>query len=172
VIVPSYWPPLSRTTAPGVRIEHPAAVHDLAFHPRPVAEAGRNLLFDISGKDPWALAAVDIDAADYGTIEIELTGKVPGATEVPGTVKFTREGKDWSRIAFSWRADGTRQVVRVPLAQHAQWRGPITHLLIEPIDEEQFPAAQAGATSPAGASAPNPNRGRIELGAITLRARP
>jgi hypothetical protein len=157
VIVPAYWPPLARTIAPGVRIEHPVTVHDLAFHPRPAAAAGRDLLFDITGKDPWAMVVVDIDAAEYDAIEIELTGELPGMTDARGAFKFTREGGDWSRIAFSWRADGTRQVVRVPLAEHARWRGPITHLLIEPIDEEQSSEA---------------NRGRIELGAITLRARP
>ena len=175
VIVPAYWPPLARTIAPGVRIEHPASVHDLAFHPRPpAATAGSNgnLRFDISGKDPSVLIPVDIDAAAYGTLEIELTGQVPGLTDARGTVLFAAAASgidDWSRMEFSWRTDGTRQIVRVPLWQHARWRGTIRHIRIDPIEEEQLPSAQAGAMSQPGASPPT--RGRIDLGAIHLRAR-
>jgi hypothetical protein len=162
VIVPAYWPPLSRTIAPGVRVEHPAAVFDLAFipppRPGPAAAAGRNLLFEISAKDPWILMPADIDAADYDEIEIELMGTVPGVTAARGTVRFATDAHgfaDTPGLEFSWRADGTRQVVRMPLLQQRRWRGTITHLRIDPIEEEQ---ASTG--------------GRIEFGAIQLRATP
>jgi hypothetical protein len=173
VIKPAYWPPLARTIAPGVRIEHPHVVHDLAFNPRPAAAAGSNLLFEVSGKDPYVMLPVDLDAASYDTIEIELTGAVPGVTDARGAVMFATEAgghEEWARMEFSWHADGTRHVVRVPLSQHALWRGPIRLLRIDPIEEEQLPAALAEATPQAGIS--TPNHGRIELGAIQLRGRP
>src|SRR5262249_28486897 len=143
------WPPLSREIAPGVRVEHPVMAYGLAFNPRPAA--GRNLAFDISGKDPSFLIPVDLDATAYDTVEIELRGEVPGVTDALGAVTFatdTRGLEHSPRIEFSWRVDGTRQLVRVPLRQQAQWRGTITHVRIEPIDEEQA------------------SRGRIELGEV------
>ena len=58
-------------------------------------------------------------------------------------------------MAFTWRADGTRHVVRVPIREHSRWRGVITHIRIDPIEEEDVP--------------PPPNRGRLEIGAVRLR---
>jgi hypothetical protein len=154
VIVPAYWPPLSRTIAPGVRVVHPVAVGDLAFIPSPAAAGGSTLRFDVSGKDPSLLMAVEVDASSYDTIEVELAGRAPGITDARGAILFATsvQGLGLSqRMEFTWRADGSRQVVRVPIAKHGLWRGVITHVRIDPFEDELVP-----------------NRGHIEIGAIRL----
>jgi hypothetical protein len=170
VIVPAYWPPLSRTIAPGVRVVHPVAVHDLAFIQRPEVAAGTSLQFYLSGKDPSLLVPLDIDASTYDTIEVELAGRVPGVTDVRGAIIFatsTRGLDVRQRMELTWRADGTRQVVRVPIGEHLHWRGVITHIRVDPIEDEPMPTWENGGTPVAAAS--TPNRGRIEIGAIRLR---
>ena len=158
VIVPAYWPPLARTIAPGVRVAYPVVAHDLTFIPRSAADAGTTLRFDVAGNDPSLLVPVDIDASTCDTIEVELTGLVPEVTDVAGAIFFVTEAEGLvpqQRMAFTWRADGTRHVVRVPIREHSRWRGVITHIRIDPIEEEDVP--------------PPPNRGRLEIGAVRLR---
>jgi hypothetical protein len=170
VIVPAYWPPLVRTTAPGVRVAYPVSVHDLVFIPRPVAATGANLRFDLMGKDPSLLVPLDIDASAYDTIELELAGRVPGSTDVAGAIIFATENQGLSlrqRMEFRWRADDTIHVVRVPIGEHPHWRGVITHIRVDPIEEEAVPPDENRA--PPVAAASTADRGRIEIGGIRLR---
>jgi hypothetical protein len=60
-------------------------------------------------------------------------------------------------MEFTWRADGARQVVRVPIGEHPEWRGVITHVRVDPIEDEPAPATSAT------------TRGQIDIGAIRLR---
>jgi hypothetical protein len=170
VIVPAYWPPLVRTTAPGVRVAYPVSVHDLVFIPRPVAATDTNLRFDLVGKDPSLLVPLDIDASAYDTIELELAGRVPGLTDVAGAIIFATETQGLSlrqRREFTWRTDGTLQTVRVPIGEHPHWRGVITHIRVDPIEEQAGPPDENGATPVVAVS--TPDRGRIEVGGIRLR---
>lgn len=161
VIVPAYWPPLARTIAPGVRLVHPVAIHDLIVHP-PLARA-THLRFDVSGNDPGLLVPADLDAAAYDTIEMEIAGRVPGVTDPIGAILFATAARELDirqRLEFTWRADGSRHVVRIPIGRHPDWRGVITTFRIDPIEEAHMPPREKDAT---------PDRGHIEIGAIHLR---
>jgi hypothetical protein len=166
VIIPSYYPPLTRTIAPGVRQVYPVAVHDLAFINRPEPPAGTGLRFDVLGTDPSLLVPVDVEASSYDTIEVELVGRLPGATDAEGArgtrgaVLFATSTHGLNarqRMEFTWRADGARQVVRVPIGEHPEWRGVITHVRVDPIEDEPAPATSAT------------THGQIDIGAIRLR---
>ena len=106
VIVPAYWPPLARTIAPGVRIEiPPRSTISPSIHVRPrrlAAPAVRDLRDGSS-----VLVAVDIDAAGYDTIEIEMTGEMPGVTVARGAIMFATDARAL-RTGSGWSFRGAR----------------------------------------------------------------
>lgn len=133
VLVPAYYPPLTRDLAPGVRAVFPVA----AFGLRLASAAPSDLRFRIASEDPGWLLTDDIDAASFSTLDLSLTSDVPGAPTVQGRVFFAGPGQaigGTRTMAFTWTANGAPQTVHLDLGAHPDWRGPIAHLRIDPID--------------------------------------
>jgi hypothetical protein len=131
VLIAAFYPPLVRDVKPGMRTLYPAAVSGMRL-------LTPDLTFRIHDEDPAWTVPAEIRAAEFDTLDLELSSTLPGAPQVTGAVFFATETQPIAaqrRVPFTWRADGRRQVVRVPLRAHSEWRGTIPILCIDPIDD-------------------------------------
>lgn len=127
-LVPVYYPPLTPTLSNASVVLSPAYMLDLA----PQADGAVR----VSGGDPQIGFATNQDAASVGFLAFDLSGTTKDA-DVQGSIYFAAEGRPASeaqRVGFSWRADGRKRVIRVPLLAHPLWRGRITMVRIDPIN--------------------------------------
>jgi 4-amino-4-deoxy-L-arabinose transferase-like glycosyltransferase len=132
VLVPAYYPPLTRDLEPGVRALFPDAAYGMRL-------VGRDLRFQVAADDPGWVVLVDADSSAYALLEFEVASEWPGAPVVTGVVRFstTDRGLDRARqLDFTWRANGQSQTIHIPVAQHPGWRGTIAHLRIDPFEHD------------------------------------
>jgi 4-amino-4-deoxy-L-arabinose transferase-like glycosyltransferase len=131
VIVPAYYPPPSLTESRavvGVPRPQPYGLTPLD---------GSGELFRIANDDPQLTSPVAIDAQDLGVLQFEVEGSAAEPV-VTGSVYFSTSDSpatEQQRVDFRWKADGTRRLISVPLGGHPGWRGQVTVVRIDPINE-------------------------------------
>jgi hypothetical protein len=130
VVRPAYYPAPMRTLASGIRVIMPTLITDLQM-----------LDFDfgyvVAGSRPGWMSPVDVDAAAFSALEVELTGTATPATQ-RGCVRYASTGRALDAnpaVCFDWLADGRPHPVRIPLAGAAGWQGRVSHLRMDPFVE-------------------------------------
>jgi hypothetical protein len=127
-VIPAYYPPVTSTLSnAGVALVSP---YILDLIPLPNGSA------EVSGVDPQLGFETRIEAATVGFLAFDLTG-ICDEGDVAGSVYFGAEGRPASeaqQVEFTWRADGRKRLIRVPLLRHPLWKGTITIVRIDPIN--------------------------------------
>jgi hypothetical protein len=125
----AYYPAPVRDVAPGVRNLQPAAISGLVYAPQAND-------FVLTRGDPWWILEADVDAREFGSIRLALRASLePRAHQ--GCIRFATATRPLDANApscFTWIADGSTQEIAVPLSAHADWRGRVTHLRVDPLD--------------------------------------
>lgn len=127
----AYYPALARDVAPGVRRLPPTTLSGLASVPA----TGD---FIITSNDPWWIMPVDVDASEFGALELVVRASLEPRTQ-KGCVRFSTDTKVLSEnppVCFAWQADGAPQRIIVALATHPGWRGVITALRVDMLDHD------------------------------------
>ena len=128
VIWPAYYPAPLRTLASGERLVMPTGLTDLH-----VVDA--DLGYAVGGPRPRWTSPVDVDAAAFDAVQVELTATATPATQ-RGCVRYASSygGLDTNPPAcFDWLADGRPHVIRVTLRGRDGWSGHLSHVSLEPF---------------------------------------
>ena len=124
----AYYPPVSTTLPNTTMALHQSYVVDLVQQDDGSAR--------ISGGDPQIGFHTQFDAASAGFLAFELAGNCK-ELDLQGSVYFAAAGRPASeaqQVAFSWRADGTKRLVRVALLANPLWKGTVSIVRIDPIN--------------------------------------
>jgi 4-amino-4-deoxy-L-arabinose transferase-like glycosyltransferase len=127
-LVPAYYPPVSPTLSDTrVALSSPS-LHDLL----PQADGSAV----VGGNDPQVAFPTQLNASNVGFLAFELSG-TSKEVNVIGSVYFEVDGKPGSeteQVVFTWRADGRKWLIRVPMLTNPHWKGTVTAVRIDPVN--------------------------------------
>jgi 4-amino-4-deoxy-L-arabinose transferase-like glycosyltransferase len=128
VVWPAYYPAPMRTLDSGVRVIMPTLVTDMQM-------LDLDFGYVVTGSRPGWMSPVDVEAAAFSSLEVELTGTATPSAQ-RGCVLYASTGRDLDAnpaICFDWLADGRPHVVRLALRGHDGWIGRVTHVRLDPF---------------------------------------
>jgi hypothetical protein len=145
VVWPAFYPPPLRTLASGVRVMVPTLLIDLAM----LDGAGH---YAVTGAAPRWSTPIDAQAAAFDAFEVDVQAR--GAA-VPRRA-CVRAAWSWPALdpqplvnCVGWRADGTRQHLRLPLHGTPGWTGHVSHIQFVPFGGEPVdPGLEVWITDP------------------------
>lgn len=127
-LIPAYYPPVTASLS-DTRLELTSpSVHDLLL------QADGSAF--VSGIDPQLAFSIEQRASNVGFLAFEISG-TSNELNVNGSVYFAVDGKpaiEEQQLPFTWRADGERQLVRIPMLANPRWKGTITMVRIDPFN--------------------------------------
>jgi len=127
-LIPAYYPPGTPTLSDTrVALSSPS-VHDL------LPQADGSAL--VSGNDPIYGFPTRLNAPDAGFLAFEISG-TSNEANVSGSVYFAvdeKPGNEAQQVEFTWRADGRKQLIRIPMLTNPHWKGTVTMVRIDPVN--------------------------------------
>jgi len=127
-LIPAYYPPVTPTLSDTrVALSSPS-LHDL------LPQADGSAL--VRGSDPQFAFPTRLNASNVGFLAFEVSGTC-NEGNVIGSVYFAVDGKPGSeaqQVAFTWRADGRKRVIQIPMLTNPYWKGTVTTIRIDPIN--------------------------------------
>jgi hypothetical protein len=127
-LIPAYYPPVTTTLdSTRVTLSSPS-LHDL------LPQADGSAL--VAGNDPQLAFQTNLNASNVGFLAFDVSG-VCNEGNLTGSVYFAVDGQPGSeaqQVPFTWRADGRKRLVRVPMLSNPYWKGIVTTVRIDPVN--------------------------------------
>ena len=127
-LIPAYYPPVTPTMSDTrVALSSPS-LHDL------LPQADGSAL--VNGNDPQIAFSTRLNASDVGFLGFEISGTSNGVN-VNGSVYFAVDeklGSEAQQVGFTWRADGRKRLIQIPMLTNPHWKGTVTTVRIDPIN--------------------------------------